>query len=353
MNIDWTQSMEQSFEYYELDPNTWKDKKLLLDIKSCNITRDLECITLGSATIDCINMLGESYIKVYLVVIQNGIKNKVPLGVFLVQTPSSSFDGKVKTVSMDCYTPLLELKEKKPPLGYALLKTENIMDRAYSIIKNNSRGPVVKTSSDKTLESDFVSDPKDTWLSFVIDLIKQAKFALYLTENGETLFNPVQKIDELQPVWTYTDDNSSILYPEVSLKHDIYGIPNVVEVIYNKGDTVLYSRVVNDDPSSPLSIQSRGREIIHRDTDPDLPGYPTQEMIDEYAELLLKNLNDVEYEITYTHGYCPVRLGDCVRLNYTRAELNNIKAKVIRQTIKCDIGCEVSETAVFTKNLWK
>ena len=44
-------------------------------------------------------------------------------------------------------------------------------------------------------------------------------------------------------------------------------------------------------------------------------------------------------------------MGDCVRLNYSRAGLTNVKAKVISQSIDCRPGCPVTETAVFTMNL--
>lgn len=351
--IDWSESMQQTFEYYEVDPNTWKDKKLLDFVKSSSINRDSGTETLGSASIDIDNTLGECYIRIYLVAIQNGVKEKIPLGIFLVQTPSSNFDGKVRTVSMDAYTPLLELKEKPTPLGYSLLKNENIMEQAYMIVRENCRAPVVKTESDKLLKSNFVANNGDNWLTFVRDLIAQAKFELQLDEEGKIMFAPKQTVDKLQPVYTYNDDNSSILLPEVSLKHDIYGIPNVVEVVCSTGTEVYYAKVKNEDPNSPTSIQARGREIIYRDTSPNLPGFPTKEQIDEYAENLLKTLNSVEYKISYSHGYCPVRVGDCVRLNYTKAGLIGIKAKVISQNIKCDSGCTVSETAIFTKNLWK
>lgn len=351
--IDWSESMQQTFEYYEVDPNTWKDKKLLDFVKSSSINRDSGTETLGSASIDIDNTLGECYIRIYLVVSQNGVKEKIPLGIFLVQTPSSNFDGKIRTVSMDAYTPLLELKEKPTPLGYSLLKNENIMEQAYMIVRENCRAPVVKTESDKLLQSNFVANNGDNWLTFVRDLIAQAKFELQLDEEGKIMFAPKQTVDELQPVYTYNDDNSSILLPEVSLKHDIYGIPNVVEVVCSTGTEVYYAKVKNEDPNSPTSIQARGREIIYRDTSPNLPGFPTKEQIDEYAENLLKTLNSVEYKISYSHGYCPVRVGDCIRLNYTKAGLIGIKAKVISQNIKCDSGCIVSETAIFTKNLWK
>lgn len=350
--VDWSESMEQIFEYYEVDPVSWKDTKPLNMVKKCKIKLDSTADTLGSATIDINDTLGECYIRVYLVIGQNGGKFRFTLGTFLVQTPSSSYDGKNRNVSMDAYTPLLELKENPPPLGFALLKNENIMRQAYLLVRDNCRAPVVETSLDKLLQDNFVADPNENWLSYVTDLIGQAKYRLYLDENGKILFAPKQKLDELQPVWNYNDDNSSILYPEVSMQHDLYGIPNVVEVVCSTGVHEYTARVVNDDPNSPTSTVNRGREILHRDTEPNLPGYPTEEQIDEYAKNLLEELSSVEYQVTYTHGYCPVRVGDAVRLNYKRAGLDGIKAKVISQSITCENGCSVNETAVFTKKLW-
>ena len=349
---NWLESMQQTFEYYTVDPGTWKDVKKLDNVKSSSISRDLDVETLGSATIDITESLGECYIRIYLVTIQNGVTEKHPLGTFLVQTPSSSFDGKVRSVSMDAYTPLIELKENPPPLGYSILKGGNIMEMAYQLTGENARAPVVATTVDDTLSYDFVAELNDTWLSFLSALIANAKYYYDLDELGRILFAPKQDTASLQPVWTYDDSNSSILYPELTMDHDIYGIPNVVEVVYSNGDDYFYSRVVNDDVNSPISTVNRGREIIYRDTDPSLSGNPTQKQLDEYADNLLRELSAVEYTVSYTHGYCPVRPGDCVRLNYSRAGLNNVKAKVISQNIKCVPGCQVSEKAVFTTKLW-
>lgn len=349
---DWMSSMQQTFEYYVVDPGTWKDAELLNNVKTCTINRDIAAETLGSATIDVTNSVGECYIRVYLVTIQNGIKEKHPIGTFLVQTPSSSFNGKIRDVSMDAYTPLLELKEKMPPIGYSMLKNDKIMEKAYLLTREYVRAPVVKPECDTTLYYDFVSNPDDTWLTFIADLVANAKYRFMLDELGRILFSPDQDTASLQPVWTYTDDNSSILYPDITIDHDLYGIPNVVEVVYSNGSDNYYSRVVNDDPNSPVSTVNRGREIIHRVTDPDLTGDPTSNQIEEYANKLLRELSSIEYTISYKHGYCPVRLGDCVRLNYSRAGLTDIKAKVISQSIECRPGCPVSEKAVFTVKLW-
>lgn len=350
---DWSSSMQQSFEYYIVNPLTWKDVKLLDNVKSCTINRDSDSETLGSASFDITESIGECYIRTYLITSQNGVKEKHPLGTFLVQTPSSSFDGTAQAVSMDAYTPLLELKENPPPIGYSLLKDTNIMDMAYRLVRENARAPVVKTECKNTLFNDFVSNTNDTWLTFITDLIANAKYTFDLDEMGRILFSPKQDIASLQPVWTYDDGNSSILYPDITIDHDLYGIPNVVEVVYSSGSNNYYSRVINDDSNSPTSTISRGREIIYRVTDPDLIGDPTENQIQEYAEQLLRELSSIEYTISYKHGYCPVRIGDCVRLNYSRAKMTDIKAKVISQSITCEPGCPVTETAVFTTKLWR
>lgn len=363
---DWTQPMERSYEYYTVEPTTLADVKRLDVVKSASFTRESDSETLGSASFEVSNTLGETYLRGYLKTVQNGITEKFPLGTYLVQTPSSSFNGRVRNVTMDAYTPLIELKENRPPLGYTIRKGTRIMDAAYDIISDNCRVPVTKVEPlietndegeqvDKspTLQYDFVANTDDTWLSFVIDLIKNADYELGLDELGRILFHPKQELESLQPVWTYNDDNSSILYPEITMDHDLYGIPNVVEVVYSYGGDYKQATAINDDPNSPTSTIQRGRKLTYRDTNPALAGYVTQKQMDDYAMRLLKELSTVEYTVSYKHAYCPVRVGDCVRLNYTEAGMAGIKAKVISQNFGSDLACPVSEKAVFTTKLWR
>lgn len=350
---DWTQSMTQTYEYYTVDPGTCKDVKRLDTITSSAITRDVNTATRGSASIDATEMFGESYVRIYLVTVQNGVTERTPLGTYLTQTPSSSFNGKYTSVSIDAYTPLIELKEKQPPLGYYTPKDANIMEEAYMLTRNNLRAPVVKGVSDATTSDDFVSNTDDTWLTYISDLVGNAKFYIDLDELGRVIYSPKQDTAAMQPVWTYNDDNSSILYDDVDLDHDLYGIPNVVEVVYSDSNVLLTASARNDDPNSPTSTISRGREIPARVTNPSMNGIPTQAMIDEYAVQYLRDASTLEYTVRYKHGYCPVRTGDCVRLNYTRYNLVDIKARVVTQDISCVSGCTVDETATFQMKLWK
>ena len=357
--IDWRSSMTQTYEFYKVDPDTWKDKEQIFSITSTNISRDLESNTLETASFVSTEIFGECYIRVYMVVIQNGIKERVPLGTFMTQTPSSSFNGKVKSVTMDAYSSLLELSDVQPPLGFTVMKNQNIMDNVCDLTEENLRAPIVRISGvEDILPMDFTAEADETWLDYISSLMAYSKYYYMLDEMGRVLFAPSQSIGSLQPVWTYDDDNSSILYPDIYDDFDLYGIPNFVEVIYSGQDEVgnpltLYATAINDNPNSPVSTVSRGRKVVHRDTNPSINGIPDQVYLNMYAEQLLDSLSSVQHTISYSHGYCPVRYGDCVCLNYERAGIKNVKAKVIRQDIDCVSGCKVTETAVYTTNLWK
>lgn len=351
---DWTKSMEQTYEYYEVDPATWTDRKQITNVISSSVKRDSSNDTGGSASFKVDSDLGELYVRTYLITTQYRITERHPLGTHLCQTTGEGFDGKSKSITLDAYTPLLELKDNRPPIGYSLASGINILNVATSIVSENCRAPVIGGSSDKTLPTPFVSDLNDTWFSFVSDLLACAGYFLDCDEMGRVMFVPHQDTNSLQPVWKFDDDNSSILQPDFDIDRDLYGIPNVLEVVYTKDDgTYIYSKVENNDPNSPISTVNRGRRVVERITDPELNGStPTQVQLDGYAKQKLRDLSSLEYTVTYTHGYCPVRVGDCVLLNYERAGIRNTRAKVTRQSISCETGCQVQETAVYTKSLW-
>ena len=349
---DWTKSMQQTFEYYLVNPSTWKDTERLTFITSSTIDRDNESETLGSMSIDIDENIGESYIRVYLITIQNGVREKHPLGTFLVQTPAMSFDGKTKGYTADAYTPLLELKETHPPVGHFEEKGANIMERVYMLARNNMRAPVIRPKCDETLKYDFVSDTEENWLEFLTEYMANAKYIFDIDAMGNVHLIPKQESAALQPKWTFDDGNSSILYPDIDISDDLYGIPNVVEVICSNGFELFHVTAENNDSSSPVSIANRGRRIVYRDTNPNIIGTADEDKVKEYAETLLRELSTIERTISFTHGYCPVRPGDCVLLNYERAGIVNVKAQIINQSINCVPGCPVSATAVYKSKLY-
>lgn len=350
---DWKVSMQRTYEFYEVNPQTWKNTVKLTEITKCSLDWDLDTDTLTSATLECTCDLKECYVRVYMITIQNRIKEKHPLGTYLIQTPGDAFNGKHHSISIDAYSPLIELKESRPPIGFTIMKGENIMESAVQICKEHMRAPIIAPTGVKDkIEYDFVAETDDTWFSFVSDLISNANYRFMLDEMGRVLFAPEQDTASLQPVEVYEDTDISILYPDLDVERDLYGIPNVVEVVHSSDSGVVYSRVVNDDVNSPISTVNRGREILYRDTNPSVSGTVTQEIIDDYAEKLLREQSTLEYKITYKHGYTRARIGECVRINYVRAGLKNVQVKIISQSFTCDSECAVSETAIYTNKLW-
>jgi len=352
MSIDWTSSMIQTYEYYKVDPSTWEDDEKLECVLSSSLTFDAESSTLGSASFEMSEFVKECYIRTYLVAIQNGEQDRIALGTFLAQTPGDSYDGKIHKYSLDGDSPIKELSETMPEIGYYLRKKSTVMYYAYRLIREKCRAPIVYDSSDKRLDDAFVSNTDDTWLTYISDLIAIDNKHLEIDGVGKIMFAPTQELDSLIPMWTYNDDNSSILYPSISIDRDIYDIPNVVEVIASTSKGYIYATAENNDISSEISIRNRGRRIMYRDTNPSLSSVATQAEVNEYAKSLLKQKSSIEFRISYTHGYCPVRVNDCVLINYEKAGIINVKAKVVSQTITCGTGCSVEETAVFTKSLW-
>lgn len=355
MNIDWFSSMKQVFTYFEVDPGTWKDVRRLMYIMDApTIKRDKTTDTIETASFKTSEQFKECYIRVYLNVTQNGIEfPRISFGTFLVQTPSGSTDGKLLTTNLDAYSPLLELKDVFPDIGFTIPKNHNILDSVYELVRNATRAPVVPASDGTLISSDFTAESDENMLDYTKALLAAAKFEFSLDEYGRILFSPIQLVSSMQPVFTFNNDNSSILYPDATNDFDLYGVPNVVQVSFTDTQNGInfYYEAVNDDPGSPSSIPVRGRRVVHREINPTLTGTPTQAFIEQYAKQLLESLSTIDHTISYSHGYCPVRVGDCVRLNYNKAYLKNIKAKVTSQSIECKAGCVVDETATYTVNL--
>ncbi len=352
--VDWYESRTNTYEYYLVDPNTWTDRRRLENITAGSITRDLNAETLGSASLEMNDEdLGEFYVRIYLVTIQNGMRERHPLGVFLVQTSSYKFDGKIMKPSLTAYSPLLEMRDVKPPLGYACKKRESVLSIVKTLFDDYCRAPVVPVATvNDILELDFVAEPSDTWLSFIRDLLAKVKYHIELDEMGKIIFAPDQIPESMSPVFTYNDNNSSILYPEITKSIDIFGVPNTLEVVYSGDDVYRTAIAVNEDENSIVSTVNRGRVVYERVENPETLVVPTQGELDAYAEELLKKKSEIECQLTYQHGFNDVRIGDCVRVNYLRAGLNDIKGQVIQQKITCDTECRVDETIVFKKKLW-
>lgn len=373
-DVDWTKSMQQTFEFYTVDPNNWYDDQKLENIISCDLTHDLTSDKRGNASIAVTEPLPECYIRTYLVVTQAGYMHKICLGTYLYMTSSDSFDGMKHNITMTGYTPMVELEEKLPPLGFHIVGITNrkhsgdapmVTDAIKDIVTTYTRCEIEnRTVIQKPLLNDFVAGTNDNFLTVINNVLNASSLGQYILtidEWGTIIVKDKPVLEDAIPTYIYTDDNSSILLPSLDTNDDIYGIPNVVEVLYTGDKRLPAIRVIvkNEDPTSIVSIPSRGREIAKRFTITNIAApvndyseAAVRAQVTAQAERLLEAASTINKTISYSHGYCDVKVGDTVLINYERAGVTGIRAKVVSQRISCKPGCQVDEQAVYTKKLW-
>ena len=373
-DVDWTKSMQQTFEFYTVDPNNWYDDQKLENIISCDLTHDLTSDKRGNASISVTEPLPESYIRTYLVVAQAGYMHKICLGTYLYMTSSDSFDGMKHNITMTGYTPMVELEEKLPPLGFHVIGITNrkhsgnapmVTEAVKDIVTTYTRCEIEnRTVIQKPLLNDFVAGTNDNFLTVINNILNASSLQQYILtvdEWGTIIVKDKPVLEDAIPTYIYTDDNSSILLPSLDTNDDIYGIPNVVEVLYTGDKRLPAIRVIvkNEDPTSIVSIPARGREIAKRFTINNIAApvndyseAAVRAQVTAQAERLLEAASTINKTISYSHGYCDVKVGDTVLINYERAGVTGIRAKVVSQRISCKPGCQVDEQAVYTKKLW-
>ncbi len=342
--------MRDTYEFYQVDPGTWADARRLDSMDEAAVNWDSSQDIRGNATMKGAEDLGEAYVRVYLV--RDGRKS--PMGCWLGQTPAASHDGRSRTVDMDAYSPLLELMDDLTPVGYYFPAGANIVKSVVDAAREHCHAPVIGAvdTGAKLFSEPYVAELDESWLEFLSGALAKADLEFGLDEMGDVVMVPVREIESMQPVYTFTDGNASLLMPDVEDSRDLYGIPNVVEVVCSTEAGCVVGRAENDSPSSPVSTVCRGRDVTVRDTSPDLED-PTQEEADAYARRRLVELSSVEHEVTYEHDYVEgVRVGDCVLLGFERAEID-ARAIVTRQEIACETGCLVRETAKYTEVVWR
>lgn len=380
MAIDWTKSMKQTYEVYTVDPNTWLNDRYLDTVTGASITRDISSDTVVSGSIDYVGELNEEYVRVYLVVEQDKEIERVPLITMLCQTPSMKYDGKVISTSITGYSPIQELEGEYPPIGYTIPKNypewmypnrpagtrlvTNLNTEITDIVRSHTRAKVSGLNDEITdnenfnaLYENYVAGQEDTWFTVTKALLDRVGYKFNVDAMGVISFYKQPTYTQMQPKWTYSYGNSSILASDITLDRDLYNMPNVIELVVttNAGKTISVT-AENNNEGSIMSIKNRGRRVVKREINPAILGKVsndiTNDVLEDYAKDILVKESSLAYTVSYTHGYCPVTVGDCVIINYQDAGIHNERAYVISQNINCTTGCQVEETAMFVRSYY-
>lgn len=349
--MDWTKSLKINWRYVVVDPETWADTEELRSVRSCSLTWDLESELLVSGSIEVDGQIpDELYVRIWCDVQQGELAERYAVATLLCQTSNSETEGTVLTAKADAYSPLIELKDDIPPLGWSV---SGSADDAIAIICSHMRAPFLPYESDVELATDVVAADDENWLDMLWAACDEAGLEFRLDGMGRVVFGPRAEPWALQPTHSVSDtDERRIIYAERSRETDLFEIPNHFEAIRSDSGAWVKGDAWNTNQASRTSVMRRGRTITMREMNPDgLPSGSSQEVADEYARKRLREESVITRTYSIGIGFMPLRLGDAVRFSDSKLAVDEV-VMVSGMELTCDVEARLDLTATSTEELW-
>lgn len=352
MAIDWSRSLRVSWRHMLVDPETWLDVRPLSAVVSHDVTWDGSTQELLSSAIVVDGDLEPwTVVRTWADVEQGGIVERHAVTTVIAAPPKASSDGTWARLSADGLSPLRELSDNEPPVGWSA--TGSVKD-AIAAICSHMRAPLIPYETAATLPKPVIAADGDTWLDLLWAVLDAAGLTMRVDGMGRVVVMPAPDTWALGATLTLSDtDERGVLEAEVTREGDVTGIPNVVEVVASGYGSSVRARSVNDDPASLTSTVRRGWEKVVRETNPDaLLCGSTQAQADAYAARRLRELSVIERTWSLGCGYVPVMPGDAVRLVHRRLGADEV-VLVDSVRLSCDTSASLEVCCTSTRALWE
>lgn len=313
---------------YIIDPKSWRDQ-IRLDVISGSIKRQSKGLR-QSADIEVtdFDQSKEFWIRVYMDARQNENISHEALFTGLVSAPQKDISGAIVKRTLDCYSVLKPCEDRVLERGWYAGKGEN----GAIVIKRllTTDAPVVVNGDAPSLDNYIVAEDGETNLSMIDKVLDSIDWRMIIRGDGTIELGA----KPTKPNLTFGARQMDVLKTTLTVERDWFGCPNVFRA--SSGDAVAEAR--DEDANSPLSIISRGREIIRQEDNVSLSN---DEGIAEYAARRLKEEQTVAESAHYDRCYVPdINIGDVVAYDYD--ELQGIYA-IDEQTIQLTHGGMTSE----------
>lgn len=326
--MDWSRGFESTYYCSIVDPISWRDIDRF-EITGGQISRNTENL-IESASIDCVRYdLGEQWVRIWMDTKQNGATEHIALFTGLATSPADSVDGTLVTNNLSCYSVLKPSADVLLPRGWYAPK-----DSSTGLIKDllNTPAPIVIDDDIPSLTHNIIAEAGEKNLTMLRKVLLAMDLRIRITGMGEIQIKKQATESSAQ----FGVDNDCI-EPIFSKEYDWYKCPNVFRAISGDESVTVY----DDDPNSPLSTVSRGREIWKEEDGCD---FNTGETLYEYALRRLKEEQMVAQKISYTRRYNPdIYVTDLVNIKYPQFDGVYL---VTSQRIELGYGARTTEGAV-------
>lgn len=328
--VDYSKGYSASYYAARVDPATWRDTRVIR-LTGGTIKRE----TTGkrqSADLSCVNyrIPVEQWVRVYLDIRQEGAAAHVPLFTGLAVSPDDDINGSLTLNTLTCFSVLKPAEDVLLARGWyapAGMSGAELVRRLLSV----TPAPIIAEDNSPALAASIVSEDGETHLSMADRILDAIGWRLRIDGDGTIRIMPAaaDPVARLDPI------SNDLLEPKIKITADWYNCPNVLMAV--AGDVTGIAR--DDDPDSPLSTVSRGREVWKKESCTLSAG----ESVAEYARKRLRELQRVRQTVSYTRRYLPnVMPGDIVGLNYPEQQLTG-NYGVQSQSITLGYGARTAE----------
>ena len=326
--MDFTRGYRAAFYAVLLDPVSWEetDRVELLSGSVNNISTGLR--QTASLKVRDFDRTREHWIRVYMDARQGEDIAHEPLFTGLVSAPREDVEGPVAINDLSCYS-VLEPLNQPLLVGYYIGRGMDA-GKAIKSLAGTTPAPVDIPETMPSLDDYIVAEDNETRLTLLDKVLDAIGYRMYIAGDGTITIRP--KPETVAAIFSASGED--VLESKFSKKRDWFNVPNVYRV--STGN--LNEEARDDDPNSPLSTVSRGREIISSERDVSLG---SNEGLAEYARRKLYEAQQVAETADYTRRYIPnVHVGDSVRINYDGLQGTYL---VLSQTINLTYNGQTAE----------
>jgi hypothetical protein len=322
-------------------------------VEDASINLDFDNSIISSARfnikhIEDINYLSD-LIKPYYNFITNGITYQIPLGLYMLLSPTRRTDGKIVTRNIEGYDLLKALDQDKTIVSKSFSSGENVVSIIEDLI--NSIGSWVNYDikpSTETLSEDISYELGKSTLFIINSLLNMINYyPLWVDGNG--VYRAIPWNSTPNVIHEFIDNDLSLYEEDVELTVDYADIYNLVVIINNQleEDTEpLYKVWTFEDEglsAHPFSYTNIGR-YIPKIFDSEAV---SQDYVDLRARRELRKMLEIEEAVNYNHAFVTSRLddgipwqGDAYRFKNTNLDIDYIY-RIIGQSYDLKTGVTV------------
>lgn len=343
----WTRDREDRFEFYRLRyPDLNSELEQIDGFLSGQVDEDIEAELFSSASLNfsgALTLAEDDIVRIYYITKTDEGEERFELFTGFASTPSLSASSAETTGTLNLHSTLTVLQDDCFEATYQVAKGVNAISHASSIVSGCGLTVIAESSSAVTTEAKTF-DASDSKLDIVKWLCEFASFsAPYTNEHGDVVLTSKTGTEgNLSPVYTFVDDEQSIMLGDVQIEREQSRVPNVVKLVYSSSSKTLTSTATNTSANSPFSLVNRGgRRVVHVETVSDVPGVSTsaqQSELDRLAKAELKKRTELAQSVTVKHAYTrEYYLHQAVALDYRGAGIS-LTGRAVSRSIELEPG---------------